>query len=235
MPAPLSIIVPTLQAEASLGACLSALVPGSVAGLVREVVVSDGGSVDETATIAEAMGARIVTGPKGRGAQLRRGAEAAQGEWLLFLHADTRLEPGWIGEVDRFLAQAEAHRAQGGAPQAAAFTFALDDFAAAARRVERLVALRCRWLGLPYGDQGLLIARGHYEALGGFAELPLMEDVDLVHRIGWGRLSMLHTRAVTSAARFRRDGYWRRPLRNLGLLALYYLRVPPRVLARLYG
>ncbi len=228
MTAPISVVIPTLNAEAGLSACLTALVPGLVAGLVREVVVADGGSTDGTARIADQAGVRFLTTEKGRGRQLKAGAEAAQGDWLLMLHADTVLDAGWVGEVDRFIAQA-------GAEDAAAFAFALDSFRSQARRIERLVALRCWLFGLPYGDQGLLVSRALYERVGGFRDLPLMEDVDLVRRIGKRRLTVLKTRAVTSAARYERDGYWRRPLMNLTILSLYFLKVPPRVLARLYG
>jgi hypothetical protein len=118
---------------------------------------------------------------------------------------------------------------------AAAFRFALDDHAPAARRLEHLVALRCALLRLPYGDQGLVIPKRYYERVGGFSPLPLMEDVDLVRRIGRGRLVMLCSAAVTHAGRYAADGYFARPLRNLSLLTLYFLGVSPRFLARLYG
>jgi hypothetical protein len=88
---------------------------------------------------------------------------------------------------------------------------------------------------LPYGDQGLLLAAGFYRALGGFQPLPLMEDVDLARRIGRRRLIALDATATTSASRYRRDGYFRRVLRNLTCLALYYLGVPPRLILRLYA
>jgi hypothetical protein len=103
------------------------------------------------------------------------------------------------------------------------------------RLVEWLVAMRCRLLALPYGDQGLLISRNLYNRIGGFRPLPLMEDVDLVRRLKRSELVMLKSRAVTSGERYRREGYLARSLRNLGCVLLYYLRVPPRVLARLYG
>jgi hypothetical protein len=111
----------------------------------------------------------------------------------------------------------------------------LDDRSRAARRVERLVAWRCRRLGLPYGDQGLLIHRDLYREVGGFRAIPLMEDVDLARRIGRKRLLMLEADALTSAVRYRRDGFWLRPLRNLTLLGLYWLGVPPERLVRWYG
>src|SRR5262249_6449201 len=103
-----------------------------------------------------------------------------------------------------------------------------------ARRVERLVAWRCRTFGLPYGDQGLVLARGFYRRLGGFRPLPLMEDVDLVRRIGRRPLVMLEAGAVTSARRYERDGWLRRPLRNLACLTLYFAGLPTPVLQRLY-
>jgi hypothetical protein len=121
-------------------------------------------------------------------------------------------------------------------PQAAAFfRFALDDDGIMPRLIEWLVHWRCRLLALPYGDQGLLIPRNLYNRLGGFRALPLMEDVDLVRRLKRRELVMLKARAVTSGERYRREGYLARSLRNLGCILLYYLRVPPRLLARLYG
>ena len=95
--------------------------------------------------------------------------------------------------------------------------------------------LRCAALRLPYGDQGLLIPKRLYDEVGGYRPLPLMEDVDLVRRLGRRRTVMLRSRAVTSAERFRRDGYVRRSTRNLLCLALYTLRVPAHVISRIYG
>ena len=166
-----------------------------------------------------------VRGPVGRGAQLANGAAAARGEWLLFLHADTRLGSGW--EAALALAMRDDTRA-------AYFRFRLDDAALAARRLERAVAWRCRVLGLPYGDQGLFLSRRLYEAVGGFRPLPLMEDVDLVRRLGRGRLRAMDADAITSAARWKRDGYLRRSARNLGILGLWHLGVGEARLARLY-
>ncbi|MBL8706445.1 MAG: TIGR04283 family arsenosugar biosynthesis glycosyltransferase [Rhodospirillales bacterium] len=220
----LSIVIPTLNAAESLAATVAAL-GGDVAG---EIVIADGGSMDKTRQVALAAGARVVEARRGRGTQLATGAAAAQGDWLLFLHADTRLDPGWAPQAAGFMAD------PANATRAAAFAFALDDNDPRARRLERAVAWRCRVLGLPYGDQGLLIARGFYEALGGYRPLPLMEDVDLVRRIGRARLTMLPARAVTSAERWRREGWYRRSARNLACLSLWFLGVPPAAIARLY-
>lgn len=226
----LSLVIPTLDAAAGLGGTLASLAPELAEG---EIVVADGGSTDETLSIAAAAGARIVAAPRGRGPQLRAGAEAAKGDWLLFLHADTKLAPGWRAVADRFMAD-PANAAEHSA-RAAAFRFALDDADPRARRIERGVAWRGRVLGLAYGDQGLLIARRFYRSLGGHPAIPLMEDVALARRIGRRRLVILDHAALTSAARYRRGGWILRPARNLALVSLYFLGVPPRFLARLYG
>jgi rSAM/selenodomain-associated transferase 2 len=215
----LSVVVPALNAGEGLRRCLPLLADA-------EIILADGGSTDDTREVAGAFHASVIAAPRGRGAQLQAGAAAASGEWLLFLHADTVLDPGW---------REAAVTAMRDSSRAAHFAFALDDPSPQARRLERLVAWRCRWLGLPYGDQGLLISRSLYDALGGFAPLPLMEDVDLIARIGLGRLQALPVRAVTSAARWRRDGWWRRSAWNLSILTLWLAGVSPRLLARAYA
>jgi rSAM/selenodomain-associated transferase 2 len=220
-----SIVIPSLNAAETLPQVLAAL---RSERLVREVIVADGGSVDETAVVAGAAGACVIAATRGRGTQLAAGADASSGEWLLFLHADCRPEPGWAKAVGDFIA------AQQTAARAGYFDLVLDDPAPAARRLERIVGWRCRVLALPYGDQGLLISRALYDAVGGFAPLPLMEDVDLARRLGRRRLARIGAGCVASARRYRRDGYWRRPLRNLLCLSLYFAGLPPDRLLRLY-
>jgi rSAM/selenodomain-associated transferase 2 len=232
--ASLSIVIPTRNAAAQLPGCLGALGEARSGGLLREIVIADaaGGKGDgcaETVEIGQGFGASVIVAPRGRGLQLAAGAARTSGDWLLFLHADTRLENGWSREVAAFIAR------DGAAETAAVFRLRLDAAAPQARRVERLATWRSRRLGLPYGDQGLLISRRLYDALGGYRALPLMEDVDLVRRLGKARLVFLDSAAVTSAARYRRDGWWLRPIRNLALLTLYFLGLPPRWLAWLYG
>ena len=221
----LSIVIPTLDAGDTLGATLAAL---GEAAFETEAIVVDGGSRDATRSVAEGAGARFITAPRGRGTQLAAGAVAAGGGWLLFLHADTVPGAGWAAAVEGFMADSANTR------RAAHFRFALGDAAPAARRLERLVGWRCRVLGLPYGDQGLLMSRALYDEVEGFRPWPLMEDVDMVRRIGRRRLIAFEVPAITSAVAYRRGGYVRRPLRNLACLALYYLGVAPRLIERLY-
>jgi rSAM/selenodomain-associated transferase 2 len=219
-------VIPTLNAAETLPRALAAISDAPV----REIIVADGGSTDGSGGLARAAGARLVHAERGRGAQLAAGAAAAaEGGWLLFLHADCALEPEWWRAAAGFIAQPEAEG------RAGYFDLALDDPSPAARRLERIVAWRCLTLALPYGDQGLLISRALYDAVGGFAPLPLMEDVDFARRLGRRRLARIAIRCVASARRYQREGYLRRPLRNLFCLSLYFAGMPPGRIVRLYG
>jgi rSAM/selenodomain-associated transferase 2 len=216
----LSAVIPTLNAASCLAACLERMSGAD------EIVVSDGGSSDDTAAIAQAAGARLIQAPKGRGAQLRAGAEAARGDWLLFLHADTLPGRGWREAVE---AHVEVYPDKAGC-----FRFRLADKAWQARVIERGVAARVALLALPYGDQGLLVSRSLYERIGGYRAMPLMEDVDIVRRIGRRRLRVLEEDASTSSERWWRDGWFRRSARNLACLSLYTVGAPGDRIARLY-
>lgn len=214
-----SVVIPTLNAAATLPATL-----GSLNG-VEERIVVDGGSTDGTRDLARSLGCRVLQAPRGRGYQLAAGVAAATQPWLLLLHADTRLQPGWAERAARHMREPS---------MAGYFRFALDSSDPRARRLERLVAWRCRVLALPYGDQGLLLHRYLLSQAGGIPLLPLMEDVALARRLGRRRLVALDAGAVTSAAKWERDGWLRRSARNLLCLGLWFAGVPPRRLLRLY-
>jgi rSAM/selenodomain-associated transferase 2 len=219
----LDVIIPVLNGAGHLAGTLNALPP------VKAVIVVDGGSTDGSVATAQAHGARILHSPPGRGDQLALGAEASSAPWRLFLHDDTRPDAAaWAALADH-IAKPEA------VGQAAVFRFRLDDPAWQARLLEFGVRLRGTVLALPYGDQGLLIHRDLYDAIGGFARLPLMEDVDLVRRLGRRRLRLLDGAAVTSAERWRRRGWIRQSSLNLSCLTLYLLGVTPARIAQLYG
>lgn len=221
----IDIVIPTLNAGATLSRTLAAL--PAHPDLAVSTTICDGGSRDDTVAIARHSGAAVVTAPARRGDQLAAGAKAGCAPWILFLHADTRLGDG-AGEIIARFAKSTTDKA-------GYFRLRFDSDEAGARRVERLATWRCRTFGLPYGDQGLLISRAHYQRLGGFRPLPLMEDVDLVRRIGPNNLVPLDAEALTSAARYQRDGWLLRPLRNLTCLSLYFAGVSPQTLRRLYG
>lgn len=223
----LDVVIPTLNAAPSLARTLAAL-DGSDHGLALSITVCDGGSRDDTVAIARQAGAAVVTAPAGRGGQLAAGAAAGSAPWLLFLHADTTLSAGWTDAVRRFTADAA------NAGRAGYFRLRFASLDPRARRIEHLAAWRCRAFGLPYGDQGLLIARAFYRDLGGFRPLPLMEDVAFVRRIGRANLLLLDADAITSARRYEDAGWLLRPLRNLSCLALFFAGVPPSVIRRLY-
>jgi rSAM/selenodomain-associated transferase 2 len=224
----LSVVIPALDAAETLGPVLSALAPAQ--GCFRfDTIIADGGSTDATRPLAQAQGARVLDAPRGRGAQLAAGIAAATHPWLLLLHADTRLGLGWAEAAAAFMADpANARRA-------GYFRFRLDSAAPQARRLERAVGWRCRALGLPYGDQGLLVAAAFLRDLGGVKTIPLMEDVDLVRRIGRARLVPLGADALTSAEKWEREGWTARSARNLLCLGLWSVGVPPHLIRRLYG
>ena len=223
MAAPLTIIIPTLNAADALPATLDSLLPGVAAGVIREVIVSDGGSMDETVEWADDAGCEIIRGAPGRGGQLKRGAEAAKGDWLLFLHADTHLPPEWVGAVGTHMARDEA----------AVFALSFRSEARMARLVAGWANWRTRALGLPYGDQGLLISRSLYDAVGGFQGMPLMEDVAMARALK-GRIVMLPEAVSTDARRYARRGWIRQGARNLWLLMRYLAGADPTQLAEHY-
>lgn len=228
----ISVIIPTLNARAELPKCLTALVPAALEGVIREVIVADGGSTDITALIADEAGANFITTGRGRGVQMAEGAKQAKSRWLLFLHADTILQQGWEEEAVNFIRDVES----GDRPESAAvFRYALDDRGLWPAFLQFAVRLRCKIFAMPYGDQGLLISRSLYDKIGGFQPMALMEDVDMIRRLGRRRIAYLRSVAKTSAKRYRSEGYIKRMLRNVSCLSLYFLRVPPRLIARLYG
>ncbi|WP_072397389.1 glycosyltransferase [Hyphomicrobium sp. CS1GBMeth3] len=228
----ISVIIPATNAEAHLAETLSSLVSAAVDGLVREVIVVDGGSTDRTLAIADDAGADIVKADGGRGSQLRAGAARARFPWLLFLDADTLLDTGWEREVNLHIERVQSGRRRA---EVASFRFQLDDEGALPRTLEALVSLRARLLKLPYGDQGLLIPRALYDQVGGFGALPALEDMDLLRRIGRNRIAVLNSRAIVNGERYRRDGYLSHMARGQLYLALYLIGVPVRTIANLFG
>lgn len=223
MRAPVSVVIPTLNAESALVETLSALFEGVQAGLIRELIVVDGGSTDGTVALAAEAGAEVLRTEPSRGGQLRTGCAAARGEWLLVLHADTVLHEGWSDPVAAHLC----------GKQAACFRLKFDDTSLMARLTASWANLRTRLFGLPFGDQGLLIPRDLYQWCGGYPDQPLMEDLALARALK-RRITLLDCAAITSSARYRDQGWLRRGARNLWLQARYFAGAPPEQLAKDY-
>ena len=223
MPPLVTLIIPVLRdADA-----VRTLLPQVPATPDVQVIVVDGGDDSRLeSVVATHSPTRLRRVAAGRAHQMNAGAAEADGEWLLFLHADSTLPPGWLPA----LADLDGDAVGGW------FRFALDDAAWQARVIERLVAWRVRLLRLPYGDQGLLVRRRVFQLLGGFRELPLLEDVEFVRRlIRTGRVVELPLALGTSSRRWRRDGWYRRSAKNAAIVLLYFAGVSPARLARWYS
>lgn len=225
MIAPISVIIPVLNAADKIGPCIGALGEALFEGLIHEVILADGGSKDDISSVADAVGARLVQAQSGRGQQLATAARQARGTWLLVLHADSVMEEDWITVVQEHM------RTQ---PDKAGFfrlKFASDHWMAGV--VAKWANLRSVLFGLPYGDQGLLIPRALYDRVGGYAEIPLMEDVAMARSLR-GHLCALPSEITTDAARYEAEGWFRRGGRNLMTLIRYFLGTPPEKLVRSY-
>jgi rSAM/selenodomain-associated transferase 2 len=220
----ISVIVPTLNEEAGLPLCLASL-DGQPA---HELIVVDGGSSDGTRARAEAAGARVLTAPRGRAAQLAAGAAAARGDILLFLHADTILPAAGLAHIEDLLARR---------PQVVAGSFRLrfDDDAPLLTMLAACGNAYHRLVPTPYGDRDPFVRRHAYLAVGGYRMLPIMEDVDLADRVRRiGRVVELADTVVTSARAFRRRGPLRLTARILAAVAAHRLGLSPSLTMRIY-
>lgn len=223
MPPDVSVVVPSLGDGAAVARLL---VTGLSPDPRVELILVDGGADLWLETLAAARpDVRLVRSAPGRGVQMNRGAEAASGEWLLFLHADSTLPDGWVDAITT----TAPHQVGGW------FRFGLDHPAWQARLIERAVAVRVGLCRLPYGDQGLFVRRAQFVTMGGYAPLSLMEDVEFVRRlVRTGPVAEPDLVLRTSARRWVRDGWIRRSVRNVTLLLLYFVGVPAVRLARWY-
>lgn len=221
----ISVVIPTLNSEAET---LDRVSPERHI-LVREIIVSDGGSPDSTIEIAKRARCRVFRGPAGRGGQLRLGVQHALGRWLHFLRAETHLGANCEAVASDFIRPAAVKRC------AAVVAFKFDDNRRRSPMLEWVVGLGGALLGFPSGDHGLLLSRSFYKDVGGFRPLPAMEDVDLIRRIGHGRLEVLPVSVVSCTDRTRRIGYIQRTLGYLACLALYLAGVSPRWIAKIHG
>ena len=221
----ISVVIPALNEEENIARCIAAL---RTVGPACEVIVADGGSRDRTREIAESYsGVTCIQTERGRGSQMNAGAARAQGEVLLFLHADTILAAGWDREIEAALRD---NRVTGGA-----FTFAIDNPLQKYRFIEAWVSMRCRVFRLPYGDQAIFVKTDVFNKLAGYKDIPLMEDVDLMQRMKkLGRITILGQKALTSGRRWAANGLIRTAAVNQTMMLLYRLGVSPQRLAKFY-
>ena len=223
----LSIVIPALNEGSNIQATIDALNKSAIT-CPYEIIVVDGGSEDTTIDKARQCGAQVIKCERGRGKQLAAGGKQALGAWFLFLHADTELEAGWFQEVELFITNNKELR------RAGVFSYKLDNDTLAAGVLEAIVNWRTCVLALPYGDQGLLISNVFYRHLNGYAPIAIMEDVEIVRRIGRGRLHVFKSHAITSSYKYQRDGYIFRSLKNFLCLVLYFLGFQPQLIAKIY-
>ena len=214
-----SVVIPALNEESSLAAAIQSVADAD------EIVVVDGGSSDGTVERAKSLGARVVMASAGRGAQMAEGAALTVGEWIVFLHADTRLGAGACAFI----------RSLGEDIVGGAFSLRFASPRPVFRVLEGAVSLRTRWLKLPYGDQAIFSRRASYHAAGGMPPLPIMEDVAFVRAMGRvGRLAFPKLEAETSVRRFERKGPLLTATTNLLLLTRYFAGADIDELARAY-
>lgn len=215
----LSIIIPALNEAVALPATLAALPKGC------EIIVVDGGSTDGSADQAKREGVTVLTTPPGRARQMNAGAAVAHGEQLLFLHADT-LVPA---RAEQLIADALVHHHWG------RFDVRLTGRHPMLAVIARLMNLRSRLSGIATGDQGIFLHRHTFEAIGGFPDQPLMEDIELSKRLKqWGAPACLHQRVCTSGRRWEQHGVWRTILLMWRLRFAYWRGADPHRLLELY-
>ncbi|GIX07259.1 MAG: glycosyl transferase [Candidatus Poribacteria bacterium] len=218
----ITVIVPVLNEATVLELNLRRLIETQPP---HERIIVDGGSTDETPEIAARLG-KLIRSPRGRAIQMNRGAKLAQGEVLLFLHADTWLEPGALEAV----AQAVAKGYVGGT-----FSQTIEGSHPLYRWIERAGNWRARFCRLFYGDAGIFVRREVFEQIGGFPEVPVGEEFEFSRRLRRaGRTVLLPVRIHISARRWEQEGIVRRTLKNWWITLLYHLGVPPERLARYY-
>lgn len=223
-PPSVSIVIPSLNEEGEIRDTLAA----AAATHPHELIVVDGGSIDRTRAVATAAGSLVIEASQGRAVQMNAGAAAATGDILLFLHADTHLPPNALGDVTRSFEDA---RIVGGR-----FDVTLDGPEPMFRVIETLMNIRSRATRIATGDQAIFVRRSAFEALGGFAPIPLMEDIQFMSRLKrHGRVACLRSRVRTSVRRWRRYGVWRTMVLMWWLRTLYAAGVGPDRLARRYA
>ncbi|MEL6927507.1 MAG: TIGR04283 family arsenosugar biosynthesis glycosyltransferase [Cyanobacteria bacterium J06600_6] len=219
----ISIIIPVLNEAVTIKQTLARLASYPEA----EIIVVDGGSHDETVMIATPIAKVITIIGQGRAGQMNAGADIAQGDILIFLHADTQLPSNFIRLVNQTLKQPQTI--------AGAFELEIDSTKRSLRWIEQLVKMRSRLLSLPYGDQAIFMTKQAFLKTGGYADLPIMEDFEFIKRIKkQGKIAIAPGSVITSGRRWEKLGVWQTTLINQLIIAGYYLGISPTKLGKFY-
>lgn len=224
MPAPITVVIPTLNSAATLGPTLGRIYLGIGSGHVHQVIFADGGSTDDTLEIAKELGGEVVTTPAGRGLQLAAAMAQVQTPWAFVIHSDTILAENWPEIAGKHIQNSK---------RAAYGRLSFDSSGVLPKITACWANLRARLFGLPYGDQGLLIPITLYKKIGGYPEIPIMEDVAIALKLRHN-LKALPVDAMTSGARYEENGWLRQGAKNLILLTRFLLGAKPELLAKKY-
>lgn len=223
----ISIIIPVLNEVENIKQALASTLPSTNV----EVIVVDGGSKDGTFALVQSLNVKVLSAPPGRACQMNVGALAATGEILLFLHADTRLPLGF----DTMVRTALEMQQRRGIPVGGAFTLQIDAPLASLRMIESGVNWRSHFLKMPYGDQAIFVKAETFHKIGGFPELPIMEDFELMRRLRCiGDITIISTPVVTSARRWLNKGVFQTTLMNQIIIIAYLMGVSPKQLVKWY-
>ena len=220
MRAPISIVIPTLNSQNTVRKTLASLFEGIEAGIVRELIVVDGGSTDETREIVEECGGKFISSAASRGYQLKKGVNLAKGDFIFALHSDSVLEPGWSEIVKKYFNKDAGYYCK----------LSFDIIHPLASMTSTWANARSLIFNLPYGDQGLLIPRKLLMENGSYSPIPIMEDVELALRFK-GKLFRMPIVITTSSRKYRKNGWLRQGSKNIVRLLRFLLGADPNNLS----
>ena len=219
----ISLIIPTLNSSLNIRTILN-----NLKGIFFEIIVIDGQSSDDSYKIAKRYTRQVYTAEPGRGYQLSMGALKSKGEWLLFLHSDSLLNEECLLRINEFISSPTNKY------KAAVFKLKINNSNIFARIIENLANIRTKIFSLPYGDQGLLISKEYYQKIGGYKKVKIMEDLDIIKKIGGKNLIILDAYIKTSSENYVRDGWIYRPLKNIICLTLFLFKIDTNTIYKFY-
>jgi len=207
-----TVVIPTYNAEKTINTTLSIL-----KNKFKNIIIIDGKSKDKTRKICRKYNTQLFTSKRNRGMQLNLGAKKVVTNWIFFIHADSILENTAMEEIYAFISNDKNKY------KAASFKLKFDQKNLYSFFLSKMVNFRSKYFKLPYGDQGLIISKAFYNKIGGYKDLPIMEDVEIIRTIGFRNIKILNSSIITYSIRYKSAGWLIRPLINMYCLALYLL------------